>query len=439
LDTNVNLLFNVVAVLVSWTNHCPLFCAKGDLNMAYAAKRRNLGTPPILAGGKLENGEVVYEESLDFRSAIDFEASLATWVGRYVSHSSVAVLMRDADGLREIISYLQNAPTTMSGKRTIKLHLIWDRLSTGQWYVEGIGFSLRDGMRNIHQANTAQLRQRLLDKAEQEAMRNVPDWKVYFNIDQVGDNYLNDAAEGQRMIDTLFPIAHKAAKGLVPMLKNPIGPDFDDDKSIAEEVLKAAAGTLEGPIGDAFKAGDAADKVKSNIESGSGWKAAGDITDLGLPLLFAEAGPVGGMGSSIIGSFIEIGIASDAARVAKARGRLYLFFVSGYLSNIFQPTITLPIRPAKGKPGSLTLYYMDKQMFELGAKQSVAYSPRKKFLAQLALLHFVATHNTENEWNFQNRMQKGWQFPTHYTAFWNRELMARAFTWQFFKGKYRYK
>ncbi len=78
-------------------------------------------------------------------------------------------------------------------------------------------------------------------------------------------------------------------------------------------------------------------------------------------------------------------------------------------------------------------------MFDLGAKQSVAYSPRKKFLAQLALLHFVATHNTEKEWNFQNSMQKGWQFPTHYTAFWNRELMARAFTWQFFKGEYRYK
>ncbi len=125
--------------------------------MAYTAQRRNLGTPPIIAGGKLENGEVVYEESLTFKSAMDFEASLAVWVGRYVSRASVAVLMHSADGLREIVSYLQNAPTTMSGKRTIKLHLIWDKLSNGQWYVEGIGFSLRDDMRNIHVAENVVL------------------------------------------------------------------------------------------------------------------------------------------------------------------------------------------------------------------------------------------------------------------------------------------
>jgi hypothetical protein len=60
------------------------------------------------------------------------------------------------------------------------------------------------------------------------------------------------------------------------------------------------SGVVPGPLDDAFKAGDAADKVKSNYQSGSGLKAAGDITDLGLPLLFAEAGPVAGMGSLII-------------------------------------------------------------------------------------------------------------------------------------------
>lgn len=407
--------------------------------MAPTVKPRNLGRPPILAGGTLENGAVVYERSFAFGSAAAFEASLASWLERYVSRASVAILMRDADGLRQIIGYLQTAPPTMSGERTIKMYLMWDRLSNKQWYVEAVGFSLRDGARNIYQANMAALRQRLLEKAQDDALHHMPDWKVYFNIDQVSDNYLDDAAEGQRMIDGLFPIAHAAAKALVPMLQNPIGPNFDDDASILTELGKAIAGVIPGPLGDAFKVGDAADKVKQNAQSGSGLKAAGDITDLGLPLLFAEAGPVAGMGSLIIGMFIEIGIASDTPRVAKARGRLYLFFVSGYLSNIFQPTISDPVRPPKGKPGQLELYYMDKQMFALGARQSAAYSPRKKFLAQLALMHFVATHNVSNEWNFQNRMDKGWKFPTHYTAYWNRSLMARAFSWQFFKAKYRYK
>ena len=163
---------------------------------------------------------------------------------------------------------------------------------------------------------------------------------------------------------------------------------------------------MPGPLDDAFKAGDAADKVKSNYQSGSGLKAAGDITDLGLPLLFAEAGPVAGMGSLIIGMFIDLGIANDTGRVAKAGGRLYMFFVSGYLSNIFQPTIENPKHPPKGKPGELELYYMGKQMFDMGARQSAAYSPRKKFLAQLArsCIHFVATHNVANEWSSQNRM-----------------------------------
>jgi hypothetical protein len=407
--------------------------------MAPMVKPKNLGSPPILAGGRLENGDVVYEQDFTFGGAAAFEASLAAWLGRYVAHASIAILMRDADGLRQIISYLENAPPTMSGKRTIKMYLIWDRLSNKQWYVEAIGFSLRDGIRNIYQANTAALRQRLIEKAQEDALRHPPDWKAYFDISQVSDNYLDDAAEGQRMIDGLFPIAHAAAKALVPMLQNPIGPNFDDDASILTELGKAIAGVLPGPIGDAVKIGDAADKVKQNAQSGSGLKAAADITDLGLPLLFAEAGPVAGMGSLIIGMFIEIGIANDTGRVAKARGRLYMFFVSGYLSNIFQPTIETPKRPPKGKPGQLELYYMDKQMFDMGARQSATYSPRNKFLAQLALMHFVATHNVSNEWNFQNRMDKGWKFPTHYTAYWNRTLMARAFTWQFFKAKYRYK
>jgi hypothetical protein len=49
---------------------------------------------------------------------------------------------------------------------------------------------------------------------------------------------------------------------------------------------------------------------------------------------------------------------------------------------------------------------MGKQMFDMGARQSAAYSPRKKFLAQLArsCIHFVATHNAANEWSSQNRM-----------------------------------
>jgi hypothetical protein len=411
--------------------------------MALTERPRNLGAPPILPGGRLANNDVIYQNDFRFVSRVAFEASLAEWLGRYVARTSVAILMRDAGGLSEILAYLEHAPITMSGHRRISMHLMWDKLSNGQWYVEGVGFSLQDSGRNIYQANASKLRQRLLDKAEDEAMRRAPpDWKLYFNLDQGGSNWLNDAAEGQRLVDAMFPIAHRAAKALVPMLKNPIGPDFDDDASIAEEIKKAMLGAFlpEGSIAaKAFTVYDTADKVKSNAQDGSGFKAAGDIMDLGLPLLFAEAGPITGLGSTILGSFLEIAIASDAGRVAKARGRLYLFFVSGALSKVVPPAVEVPKRPPRGQPGSLHLHYMDKQMFELGARQTVGYSPRQKYLLQLALLHFVATHNTEREWSLQNRMDKGWKHPTHYALYWSRQLMMRAFMWQFFKGKYRYK
>src|SRR5665213_334977 len=178
-------------------------CTTRENSMAPMAKSKNFGSPPILAGGRLENGDVVYEQDFTFGGAAAFEASLAAWLGRYVARASVAILMRDADGLRQIISYLENAPPSMSGKRTIKMYLIWDRLSNKQWYVEAVGFSLHDGMRNIYQANMTALRQRLIEKAQEDALRHPPEWKAYFDISQVSDNYLDDAAEGQRMIDGL--------------------------------------------------------------------------------------------------------------------------------------------------------------------------------------------------------------------------------------------
>ncbi len=407
--------------------------------MAPIVKPRNLGTPPILAGGKHENGVVVYERSLEYKSNTALRDLLMEWVGRYVSRQSVMPLMLNASGLPEIMNYMQHAPTTLSGTRRFKLHLVWDKLSDNQWYVEGIGFSLTDNMRNIHTANISRIREVALDAAEKNAMNNPADWKLYFNLDQAGADWQDDVRQGTSLIDAQFPVAHKAAAALVPVLKNPIGPDFDSDEDILKELGKAVVGVLPLPdaLANAWAAGDAASKVKGNMEDGSGFKAAGDVMDLGASLI--SKNPIVGLGSTILGSFLSIAIAGDAARVAKARGRLYVLFVSGFLSNIFKPPISEPVAPARNKPGSRALYYIDKMMFDLGAKQSSSYSARQKYLVQLALMHFVATHNTEKEWSFKNRVEKGWQHPVHYKAYWSRELLARSFVWQFFKGKYRYK
>jgi hypothetical protein len=60
------------------------------------------------------------------------------------------------------------------------------------------------------------------------------------------------------------------------MLENPIGPNFDDDKSIAEEVGKAILGVAlpEGPAKKASEFGEKAETVR-DILTGEFWSVAG--------------------------------------------------------------------------------------------------------------------------------------------------------------------
>lgn len=410
-----------------------------------APKARQLGQPPVHAGGRFANGEVVYEKSFKHQGRVTLETELAAWLGLYVSRSSVAVLMRDADGLDAVLHHASNT-VTLSGQNKIHMHLMWDKTSKEQWYVEAVGFSITDSLQNISASAALTRRQRILDKIDEDARRRAPpDWKVYFHLDQAGPNWLADAAEGQRLVDRMFLIGHEAAKAMVPMLKNPIGTDFSDGK-VTEEMIKAVAGAFtagrsqmsgvddiaEKLVGRA----DLTEKVISNAQERDGFKLAGDAIDIGLPLAFVEAGPVSALGSTILGSFLNIAIASDAARVAKARSRLYLFFASGILSNLFQPVMERPVMPASHKPGTAARYAMEELIFQLGALHTAKFTTRQKYLVQLALLHYAATHNTTEPWHFGNDVDQGWRHPLHYTLYWSRETMLRSFTWQFSRLKY---
>ncbi|MBA3447928.1 MAG: hypothetical protein H0T56_10040, partial [Pseudaminobacter sp.] len=48
--------------------------------MAPLAKPRSLGIPPVLPGGRFENGEVIYQDDFPYNSAAVFEASLGGWL-----------------------------------------------------------------------------------------------------------------------------------------------------------------------------------------------------------------------------------------------------------------------------------------------------------------------------------------------------------------------
>jgi hypothetical protein len=383
--------------------------------------------PPVLAGGKVDGDEVIYHRDLRFETRSLFEAELYEWMCRYMTKSRVAALLQEASGLDEVVKYLQSAPVTMdlSGKRTIYAHLIWGRRANGDWWVRGLGFSIRDSVANINSAKKNQYRERLEQQAEERALKRGPaEWELWFAPPQGCGDFLADVKKGQGLVANLISNAHKKAKALEPMLKNPIGPDMDSDGSIALETGKAIIGAIVpgSKFDKPWTVIDGGHKVVENIKEQSGWKLAGDTMDVGLGL--ATGNPLTGLGSVILGSFLEIGIANDAGRVAKARARLYAFYVSGLFSKL--------IGQRREKPATKA----EQEMLKLGAADGAALTPCGKYQVQLAILHYAGTHNITNQWSFQNHFDQGWVYPTDYQRNWSPSMLARSLVWQFGKLKY---
>lgn len=407
-----------------------------------AIKTRRLGVPPVLAGGRhVGDGEVAYERGVRVVSRLQFEAELAGWLARYVDRRSVVPLMAAAN-LTEILDFVTGSTPPLSGEWPVTMHLAWDRLSNGQWYVEGVWFTIRVSNARINQYNLAKLRQRMIDQAEERQRRKgPPEWRAYFNIEQGGPNWLEDAAQGQKMINGIMDEAHQAAREAVPVLENPIGVDFSKfDNATRWELAKTLIGAI-APAGGKRVSGvwdwfDRGEKAVTNMSERNLGKLAGDAMDVGLPLLFAEAGPVGGLGSVILGSFFNIAIASDAKRVAAARARLYYWFAVGFVGGLAPPPIDKPSAPARTSKATEVRLAFEEAMFggamDLGRKAGA----RGSYLLQLALIHYAATHDTTNAWNFAPGIQKNWKHPQDYTYYWSRELMVRSLVWQLSRMKY---
>jgi hypothetical protein len=380
--------------------------------------------PPALTGGEVNGDEVVYHRDIKF-SAESFEAELADWVGRYMTRSRVAVLMRDADGLKEVIDYLKHAPPSMNLDATQRIyaHLFFGRTADGGWWVRGLGFSLKDSQTRINATHRAKMRERIEEAAiNRAASKPIPEWKLYFVPPRGCGDFAADVKAGTPIVANLIASAHKKAKELEPMLKNPIGPNLDSGADVGKESAKAFLGAiLPGWIPSAVIG---AENEGENVGGGApAIKYAADAFDMALGIL-TEGDPLSGFGSIILGSFIEIGIANDAARVARIRGRLYLFYIAGVLSKL----INRPRQKSKSKA--------EQTMFDLGVADAGALTPCGRYQVQLALLHYAATHNVANSWSFQTYMDKGWVFPTHYQLYWSPEMLARSLGWQLAKLQY---
>lgn len=401
--------------------------------------------PPVHPGGLVDGLIVTYHRDLIIQKRIDFEVELFDWIAGYVSRSRVMVLIDEAKSdIDAIFNHVQRVPVSMQlptkggVKWQVFAHLLYGFTAKNGWWVHSVGFSIIDRQENITAARKAAYRDQLEERAfERSLKRPPPGFKLYFDHSQwfgpeITKNMIEDAKNaGKSTVQQSIDVAHQLAKRIAPVLENPIGPDMNSDADILKETGKAILGAAAEPgefldankrLVEAYTAVDGGTKIYDNAKTGSGWKAAGDVTDLSLALV--GGGPISGFGSVIIGSFLEIGIASDAGRIAKIRGRLYWYFVCGVLSMVVMRRLDQPSSQA------------DKRMFELGTTWASRLSPRSRYIFQFGLLDYVATHNVTNSWSFQDTFDKGWVFPSSYEQNWSPEILAQSLMWQFGRKKY---
>lgn len=390
--------------------------------------------PPTVSGGEAHGDMVTYSRDVPRGSRDLMEAELAVWVSRYISRSRVAELMAGArPSIDAVLAYIANAPLPMAlpsgggGPRfRVYLHLLFGKTSSGQWWVRSVGFGMQESVGNMAKAQQTATRARLERQAEdRQARAPTPRWKIYFDSSDGTGDFEVDKRLGARKVQALIDRAHELAKDLEPTMKNPIGWDGETDLSLATETAKAVLGPIAGMGKGGYEvaatAVDGGTKIYENHKERNGFKAAADVMDLGLAVITKN--PVSALGSLILGSFLSIAIANDTARVARARATLFAFYIGGFLQQLTDETFDTP------KEGSR------KTMAAAGANDARGLTPAAAYQVQLALLHYSATHNTENSWSLQD-IDKGWTYPDDYRRNWSPSLLARSFVWQINRLKY---
>ncbi|GJE60950.1 hypothetical protein [Methylobacterium trifolii] len=384
--------------------------------------------PPVLDGGEARGDIVTYQRDIPRTNRDGMEAEMAAWAGRYVSRGRRAQLMADARAsVDDVISYILHAPLPMAlpadggGPRyQVYLHLYFGMTSGGAWWVRAISFGMSESAAHKAGAQQSMTRDRLLEAAERrQAQARPARWKLYFDASDGSGDFALDAKLGQTQVQSLIDSAHELAKSLEPTMKNPIGWDGETDLSLASEATKAVLGPVAGMAKDRLETVatvvDLGGKAFENAQARDGFKLAADGMDVAL--MAATKNPVTGLASVILGSFLSIAIANDTARVARARANLFSFYIGGFLQKLTDEPFDRPRESAR------------KAMHARGLADAAGLSPASAYQVQLALLHYVATHNVENQWSLQD-IDKGWIFPTHYQLNWSPALLARAFVWQ---------
>ncbi len=389
-------------------------------------------------------GDGIYFRNVDEKIVLDkfkFEMYLVDWVSRYVSRSRVAQLMFDAqEDFRQIHQHVLTAPTSMNLSNTRRIEIGFDMEKTGNngWYVKAIYFSMSVRNSAIVASKRAQEKARLYREAQDRVDARGPSMQsVFFDTKLSSGDIAKDLARGKDLTASAIKFAHQRASAVVSLPKNPIGPDMSDPTSILLELGKVIPGATVGLMqaNKARKGFEVANQIVDGAEKINGVRKTGQedgaqaavvkgLSDgLEFGLGAATGGnPLTGFIGTIIGSFVNIGIANMAGEVAKKRLLIYHFFTGGL---IMEASHQKTVNPQSSS---------QQAWYSVGAGVGRPWSEYDAFCFQLALLEYTDTHNMTN-WGLHTP-SKRWHALDDYARAWNPATLYKSMIFQFYKKQY---
>jgi hypothetical protein len=369
----------------------------------------------------------------------EFERQLIDWIHGCVLSRTInpktgkpwrreVELVKSAPGVDEIFDYArsntQMALEKGQGLWTVRAHFYWGRLSDGQWWVRGVGFSIRDSAERIERTQRRQLRQDLEDKAAEEKVKQWPLARdLSFATEEHIDEFDEDVKAGYQLVkNNIIEKLAAAARKASSMPKNPFGQDFSDPSDTPKTILGKIADEVPG--------------VGFLKKTGQGWVSLfrGDIRD-GVENLASAASEVLDKGidaaTGLAGAFFEAFTAHRAGEVSKIRSRAYKAYAAGLVS-------VLALAPDQGRPTEV----FEARFYAMGQRAADGLNPTQRYQIQLALMHYASTHPINAGWSvgaIVNYEKENWLFPDDYRKHWTPDILYGSLTTQLLVAKYQYK
>jgi hypothetical protein len=378
--------------------------------------------------------EIFVNKSVDY-----FKASLAEWMADVVQQTEnpfgnpfarAAQLVLHATGVDVILH--APVPLNLSGQRRVFARFLWGRTWNADWYIRAVAFSIILSNRDLQEAERAALKERLLDKAEQEFAKRYHPRPYVFPAENRVDSFAHDLENGNAIVASFIERAYQHGREVAQLLENPITPlDLAVDAAGFGVGKAGKVGDRAAKLAKTYEGVDAGKKVldtnRRAQEAVSGKKTTGDAileTAVDMAGLIPGAGPF----INVIAGFIfEVAIANQAGLVTRLRSRAYTFLIAGFINEITNID--------SGGPVSR----IDRGYMMFGRMLAMQLNATHRYQVQLSLLHYASNHYTAGGWGglvYLGYRKGAWLFPDQYVVNWSPRLIAAALATQLHKIKY---